>query len=207
MPLYLMRGKASAEVQNSRDVGEVLTLEEKGDPVLPIFTSLGSFSVFVEAHYADKERVEVTPLRINIFELVDMAEAMEKAGGPEYVVLDPKTISSGKWKRMHKPIPLKGVCRFMNEIRPGVETLAEEASARVGAPGDMEAFRREIERNAARIDQVAGDAIARIAEWEVEEDSERNPASKIPKVGRNEPCPCGSGKKYKKCHGNPSYPS
>ena len=23
------------------------------------------------------------------------------------------------------------------------------------------------------------------------------------KVGRNEPCPCGSGKKYKKCHGAP----
>jgi preprotein translocase subunit SecA len=23
-----------------------------------------------------------------------------------------------------------------------------------------------------------------------------------PKVGRNELCPCGSGKKYKKCHGN-----
>ncbi|MDD5156278.1 MAG: SEC-C metal-binding domain-containing protein, partial [Candidatus Omnitrophica bacterium] len=29
------------------------------------------------------------------------------------------------------------------------------------------------------------------------------PAQKIsqPKVGRNDPCPCGSGKKYKKCHG------
>ncbi|PJE76520.1 preprotein translocase subunit SecA [Candidatus Uhrbacteria bacterium CG10_big_fil_rev_8_21_14_0_10_48_16] len=25
--------------------------------------------------------------------------------------------------------------------------------------------------------------------------------SEEPKVGRNEPCPCGSGKKYKKCHG------
>ncbi len=23
----------------------------------------------------------------------------------------------------------------------------------------------------------------------------------FPKVGRNEPCPCGSGKKYKSCHG------
>jgi preprotein translocase subunit SecA len=23
-----------------------------------------------------------------------------------------------------------------------------------------------------------------------------------PKVGRNDPCPCGSGKKYKKCHGS-----
>ena len=22
-----------------------------------------------------------------------------------------------------------------------------------------------------------------------------------PRVGRNDPCPCGSGKKYKKCHG------
>jgi preprotein translocase subunit SecA len=22
-----------------------------------------------------------------------------------------------------------------------------------------------------------------------------------PKIGRNEPCPCGSGKKYKHCHG------
>ena len=26
-------------------------------------------------------------------------------------------------------------------------------------------------------------------------------AASMPKVGRNEPCPCGSGKKYKKCHG------
>ena len=25
----------------------------------------------------------------------------------------------------------------------------------------------------------------------------------MPKVGRNDPCPCGSGKKYKKCHGAP----
>ena len=23
----------------------------------------------------------------------------------------------------------------------------------------------------------------------------------IPRVGRNDPCPCGSGKKYKQCHG------
>jgi preprotein translocase subunit SecA len=25
--------------------------------------------------------------------------------------------------------------------------------------------------------------------------------AKVPRVGRNEPCPCGSGKKYKHCHG------
>jgi preprotein translocase subunit SecA len=26
-------------------------------------------------------------------------------------------------------------------------------------------------------------------------------ADQVPKVGRNDPCPCGSGKKYKQCHG------
>ncbi|MBA3491502.1 MAG: preprotein translocase subunit SecA [Rubrobacteraceae bacterium] len=33
--------------------------------------------------------------------------------------------------------------------------------------------------------------------------SQRKTAAKI---GRNEPCPCGSGKKYKKCHGQPGAP-
>jgi preprotein translocase subunit SecA len=27
------------------------------------------------------------------------------------------------------------------------------------------------------------------------------PEPELPKVDRNDPCPCGSGKKYKKCHG------
>jgi uncharacterized protein YecA (UPF0149 family) len=29
----------------------------------------------------------------------------------------------------------------------------------------------------------------------------RVPAHAEPQAGRNDPCPCGSGKKYKKCHG------
>jgi uncharacterized protein len=29
----------------------------------------------------------------------------------------------------------------------------------------------------------------------------REPIRRAPKVGRNDPCPCGSGKKYKRCHG------
>ena len=27
-----------------------------------------------------------------------------------------------------------------------------------------------------------------------------------PKVGRNDPCPCGSGRKFKHCHGAPARP-
>ena len=32
-------------------------------------------------------------------------------------------------------------------------------------------------------------------------DSPKSARAQFPAVGRNEPCPCGSGKKYKKCHG------
>ena len=31
-----------------------------------------------------------------------------------------------------------------------------------------------------------------------------DPQHEAHKVGRNDPCPCGSGKKYKKCHGSPT---
>ncbi len=33
------------------------------------------------------------------------------------------------------------------------------------------------------------------------ESSGQEQANQMPRVGRNEPCPCGSGKKYKQCHG------
>lgn len=38
---------------------------------------------------------------------------------------------------------------------------------------------------------------------------EREPIIAAPKIGRNEPCPCGSGKKFKKCceTGQTSTPS
>ncbi len=38
-------------------------------------------------------------------------------------------------------------------------------------------------------------------ESEDEADTPRQPVQAGPKVGRNDPCPCGSGKKYKQCHG------
>ncbi len=30
---------------------------------------------------------------------------------------------------------------------------------------------------------------------------EPTPSPTFPRVGRNDPCPCGSGRKYKRCHG------
>ena len=44
----------------------------------------------------------------------------------------------------------------------------------------------------AGLDEVPGDD---------DEAQPQQPADAGPKVGRNDPCPCGSGKKYKHCHG------
>jgi tetratricopeptide (TPR) repeat protein len=43
----------------------------------------------------------------------------------------------------------------------------------------------------------ANDVLQQTRKLESEAEAKANP----PVVGRNEPCPCGSGKKYKKCHG------
>jgi preprotein translocase subunit SecA len=38
---------------------------------------------------------------------------------------------------------------------------------------------------------------------QVERRTESAGGDKFAKVGRNAPCPCGSGRKYKLCHGDP----
>ena len=46
-------------------------------------------------------------------------------------------------------------------------------------------------------------AARRQAEMQAAADQQklRDPNFSNKKVGRNDPCPCGSGKKYKNCHG------
>ena len=51
-------------------------------------------------------------------------------------------------------------------------------------------IQRKKEKELADIQFVGGDGT-----------TEKQPVLKGPKVGRNDPCPCGSGKKYKKCCG------
>lgn len=50
--------------------------------------------------------------------------------------------------------------------------------------------------------QAKEEALAAAREKREAREAERA-TRKVPKVGRNEPCPCGSGLKYKKCHGRP----
>ena len=48
---------------------------------------------------------------------------------------------------------------------------------------------------------AAGDAAPRPMRAGGDDAAVRTVRRSVPKVGRNDPCPCGSGRKYKKCHG------
>ena len=58
-------------------------------------------------------------------------------------------------------------------------------------------FRVNVERVPQR-EQVAKPTVASHGD---DEPAAKQPAKTDKKVGRNDPCPCGSGKKYKHCHG------
>ena len=47
----------------------------------------------------------------------------------------------------------------------------------------------------------AGNLVSEVNAEVTEEEARPRAVRSAPRVGRNDPCPCGSGKKYKKCCG------
>jgi preprotein translocase subunit SecA len=93
--------------------------------------------------------------------------------------------------------PPQGAAQPVPQQLRGPRPLAAAASAaaRATEPEQLPAFAREMERKHQRQEKEmqyqAGAAQAEAPK----------PVRAGAKVGRNDPCPCGSGKKYKKCHG------
>ncbi len=75
-------------------------------------------------------------------------------------------------------------------VHEGVSLLGRGAGAPATAAGGGEPSRRPALDVGAMLDEMPTGRVA--SEPVIREE---------PKVGRNDPCPCGSGKKYKKCHG------
>ena len=67
----------------------------------------------------------------------------------------------------------------------------------------LEQAAEDMESRAERISNVTYSAPTETGEVEtkLDESTARQAAATVPRVGRNDPCPCGSGKKYKQCHG------
>jgi preprotein translocase subunit SecA len=65
----------------------------------------------------------------------------------------------------------------------------------------LEQERRGLEFKHAETDTLAAAAAAEVAVEDAVPEVQTPTLRDQPKVGRNEPCPCGSGKKFKQCHG------
>jgi len=89
--------------------------------------------------------------------------------------------------------------------RDVVRYLAHVQIRREDELEQIEQQRREEEaRKKMQFQHAEVSALASDAEGEPGQEIPAQPATFVrdePKVGRNDPCPCGSGKKYKQCHG------
>jgi preprotein translocase subunit SecA len=70
-------------------------------------------------------------------------------------------------------------------------------------PEKLPEFKHKERRIVAQHASASGGAAAASGDGQAaaEPEKQKTVRREQPKVGRNEPCPCGSGKKYKKCHG------
>jgi len=73
-------------------------------------------------------------------------------------------------------------------------------TVRVQSPEQVSAAAQQLEERAEHIANVTYTAPSETGEPESTVDASTVVAA-VPRVGRNDPCPCGSGKKYKHCHG------
>ncbi|WP_212630567.1 preprotein translocase subunit SecA [Pseudomonas sp. KB-10] len=95
---------------------------------------------------------------------------------------------------------------LLESIKRDTIRVLSHVQVRREDPAEEEArLRREAEALAERMQFQHADASALEAEQSSSEEGDvavaAAPVRSEPKVGRNEPCPCGSGKKYKHCHG------
>ena len=86
----------------------------------------------------------------------------------------------------------------------GLEIVATEKGGQDDENGEVEFIARYSEKGTPREHHEIGDFKKRDGKWYYYDGRTPTPATyvrKEPKIGRNAPCPCNSGKKYKKCCG------
>ncbi len=101
------------------------------------------------------------------------------------------------FKRMESDLN-KEIIQFLCHAGLPVEEPQHVRQAAPPQRTDMSRMRQsKVDPDAPVHDNLAGDHYHDPSETAVKQE----PVKVGPKIGRNDPCPCGSGKKYKQCHG------
>jgi hypothetical protein len=157
------------------------------------------------------EILEKTPKNIRMLRCVPPV----KKTNPFYVfLLFPwRKNKSEKINRKVRFAYLEACCKVVKLRYPDAEDIVGIATeSGRGASGsedvaylDGRIWTKEMEEDTKKIQKELGILINPTKKYvhdkEYPESANRSLALKIPKNPRNKPCPCGSGKKYKRCHG------
>ena len=77
-------------------------------------------------------------------------------------------------------------------------------TVQIQSPAQLDQAAQDMENRAESIANVTYTAPTETGDVEITADTQGRESAELPegvRVGRNDPCPCGSGKKYKQCHG------
>ncbi len=92
----------------------------------------------------------------------------------------------------------RGYCRI---IHAGESPADTEMAVRSAIEVEKGASAKHYAEGVSSIDEAADRVIAQLEEYAAKEPEKLTPVSSAKRPGRNDPCRCGSGLKFKKCHG------
>ncbi|MBU9673585.1 preprotein translocase subunit SecA [Planococcus sp. CP5-4] len=145
----------------------------------------------VTAHYNEKE-VEMTPTRMREFEKVVLLRSIDTKWIDHIDAMD--QLRQGIHLRAYgQNDPLR---EYQNEGFAMFEAMIEAIEDDVA----KYAMKAEIKNNLEREEVAKGQAV-NPKEGGQATSKRKEPARREMEVGRNDLCPCGSGKKFKNCHG------
>src|SRR5690606_17128973 len=150
-----------------------------------------SIKAAVAVRYDEKE-VEMTPERMREFEKVVLLRSIDTKWIDHIDAMD----------QLRQGIHLRayGQNDPLREYQSEGFAMFEEMVTAVEDDVAKYAMKAEIRNNLQREEVAKGQAVNPKEDGPARK-KKKEPARKEMAVGRNEPCPCGSGKKFKNCHG------
>ena len=169
----------------------------------------------IESSYADKEQ-QASPEVLRHFEKAVMLQVLDQAWKEHLAAMDYlrqgihlRGYAQRDPKQEYKREAFGMFTAMLDRVKQEVVGIASKVQVR--AETDVQAVEEQRRSHApvqyqhAEANAMAVSGEAQGGEPAVAESETRQPQAPFVrqgrKVGRNEPCPCGSGKKYKQCHG------
>jgi len=172
------------------------------------------------AHAKNRQGLHSGLARIHAFKFYSMATAIESAirVGQDFVDEQLGMCAPGEAKRFLEEtlIPSAKQLKLLDHYMPlrlqyaVVLAYCGEAARAIAEITALKQFtipnpahREEFERQCELVHRIIRGEISLAKSYPAGRALIDTPVSDVPdrKIGRNEPCPCGSGKKYKRCHG------